>query len=120
MNYQDVIAVGKLFTTGRLWVERIISLAGPQVQQPRLIQARIGANINDLIKGELKPGSNCIVSGPLLSGRRVQYVHTALGRYHQQISVIASDSNSKGRRFSINSLIPAKLRKDRHYYFTDA
>ena len=32
---QDVIAVGKLFTTGELYVERIISLAGPQVKEPR-------------------------------------------------------------------------------------
>ena len=30
INYQDVIAIGKLFTSGELFVERIVSLAGPQ------------------------------------------------------------------------------------------
>ena len=120
INYQDVIAVGKLFTTGRLWVNRIVSLAGPQVQRPRLIHTRIGANIDELVKDELKPGNNCIVSGPLISGRRVQHVHSALGRYHLQISAIISNSNSKGSLFTINSLLPAFLRKHRHYNFTDA
>lgn len=32
INYQDVIAVGKLFTTGELDVSRVVSLAGPQVK----------------------------------------------------------------------------------------
>jgi Na+-transporting NADH:ubiquinone oxidoreductase subunit A len=120
INYQDVIAIGKLFTTGRLWVERIVSLAGPQVQRPRLIQTRIGANIGDLVNDELKPGNNCIVSGPLLSGLRVQDVHSALGRYHLQISVIASGNRGKGDHFSINSLLPTFQRKHRRYHFSDA
>ena len=49
INYQDVIAIGKLFTTGRLWVERIISMAGPQIKSPRLVKTRLGASINDLV-----------------------------------------------------------------------
>jgi Na+-transporting NADH:ubiquinone oxidoreductase subunit A len=32
INYQDVIAAGKLFATGRLSTERVIALAGPQVE----------------------------------------------------------------------------------------
>src|SRR5690606_24195535 len=42
IGYQDVIAIGKLFTTGRLWMERVISLAGPVVENPRLVRARVG------------------------------------------------------------------------------
>ena len=34
VGYQDVIAIGLLLTTGQLWLERIVSLAGPQVDRP--------------------------------------------------------------------------------------
>ena len=38
LNYQDLLAIGSLFVTGRLSVERIISLTGPGVKRPRLLQ----------------------------------------------------------------------------------
>ncbi len=34
INYQDVIAFGKLFLTGELYTDRVISLAGPVVNNP--------------------------------------------------------------------------------------
>lgn len=37
LNYQDVIAIGKLFTTGELCAERIIAIGGPQAANPRLV-----------------------------------------------------------------------------------
>ena len=56
INYQDVIAVGKLFTTGELYSERVISLAGPQVKEPRLVRTIIGANLSQLTQNELSAG----------------------------------------------------------------
>jgi Na+-transporting NADH:ubiquinone oxidoreductase subunit A len=35
LNYQDVIAIGALFTTGRIHTERVIALGGPLVRRPR-------------------------------------------------------------------------------------
>ena len=61
-----MIAVGKLFTTGELYVERIISLAGPQVKEPRLVRTVIGANLSQLTAGELKDGNNRVISGSVL------------------------------------------------------
>jgi Na+-transporting NADH:ubiquinone oxidoreductase subunit A len=49
IGYQDVIAIGALFTTGCLDVRRVIAIAGPQVTQPRLLGTRLGANINQLV-----------------------------------------------------------------------
>ena len=90
IGYQDVIAVGKLFTTGKLWVERVISLAGPSVSQPRLIRTRVGANTEDLIDGQLKDDKECrVVSGSVFSGRRASNWAAYLGRFHNQISVLA-------------------------------
>jgi Na+-transporting NADH:ubiquinone oxidoreductase subunit A len=38
-----VAAIGHLFATGRLDVQRVISLAGPCVHKPRLLRTRLGA-----------------------------------------------------------------------------
>ena len=38
INYQDVIAFGQLFVTGELYVNKVISVAGPAVTKPRLLR----------------------------------------------------------------------------------
>lgn len=88
IGYQDVIAVGQLFATGTLPTERVISLAGPQVEQPRLVRTRVGASIDELTNGQLKDGENRIVSGSVFGGRTAAGPLSYLGRYHQQISVL--------------------------------
>ena len=88
IGYQDVIAIGALFTTGCIDVRRVIALAGPQVTQPRLLGTRLGANINQLVIGELKNDENRVISGSVLSGRQAVSEFAFLGRYHSQVSVI--------------------------------
>ena len=88
IGYQDVIAIGALFTTGCLDVRRVIAIAGPQVTQPRLLGTRLGANINQLVIGELKNDENRVISGSVLSGRQAVSEFAFLGRYHSQVSVI--------------------------------
>ena len=89
INYQDVIAVGKLFTTGELFTDRVIALAGPVVQKPRLLRTRIGASLETLIAGELQAGENRVISGSVLYGTAASGPHAYLGRYHLQVSVMA-------------------------------
>lgn len=88
INYQDVIAVGKLFTTGQLWMERVVSLAGPVVEKPRLVRTRVGASLDELTAGELQPGYTRVVSGSLLGGRTAHGAFAYLGRYHLQVSCL--------------------------------
>lgn len=89
IGYQDVIAIGKLFTTGMLFVERVISLAGPQVNKPRLIRTRLGANLDELTAGEMKDGENRVISGSVFGGRTSRGAFSYLGRYHNQVTVLA-------------------------------
>jgi Na+-transporting NADH:ubiquinone oxidoreductase subunit A len=89
INYQDVIAIGALFTSGQLNAERVISLAGPVVKNPRLVKTVLGASIAELTAGELQDGQNRIISGSVLSGAAAGGVHGYLGRFHNQISVLA-------------------------------
>lgn len=89
INYQDVIAIGKLFTTGHLWVERIIAFAGPLVNKPRLIRTRLGASTEDLVRGEVAAVQSRIISGSVLHGHTANNWAAYLGRFHTQLSVIA-------------------------------
>jgi Na+-transporting NADH:ubiquinone oxidoreductase subunit A len=89
INYQDVIAIGKLFTTGRLWTERVIAFAGPLVNKPRLIRTRLGASTEDIVFGEIQNVQARIISGSVLHGHTANNWAAYLGRYHNQLSVIA-------------------------------
>jgi Na+-transporting NADH:ubiquinone oxidoreductase subunit A len=88
IGYQDVIAIGKLFSTGKLWVERVISLGGPVVKKPRLLRTRLGAGLEELTAGELAEGENRVVSGSLFGGRTAAGPLAFLGRYHTQVSCL--------------------------------
>jgi Na+-transporting NADH:ubiquinone oxidoreductase subunit A len=90
IGYQDVMALGALVNTGRLDVARVVALAGPVVQRPRLLRTRLGAATDELTRGELLPGELRCVSGSVLDGRTAQgEVHGYLGRHHLQVSVLA-------------------------------
>jgi Na+-transporting NADH:ubiquinone oxidoreductase subunit A len=88
VGYQDVIAIGHLFLDGRLYTQRVIALAGPQVENPRLLRTRLGVDLEALCAGELKTGDNRIISGSVLGGRKVSGGTAYLGRYHNQVSVL--------------------------------
>ena len=88
LDYQSVMAIGALFTTGKLNVERIVSLAGPAVKNPRLIRTRLGANTSELVKDELVEGDNRVVSGSVIFGHKAVDWAAYLGRYNDQVSVL--------------------------------
>jgi Na+-transporting NADH:ubiquinone oxidoreductase subunit A len=88
IGYQEVIAIGRLFLDGRLYTDRVVALAGPQVEDPRLVRARLGADLQALCAGQIKAGESRIVSGSVLGGRAVQGGTAYLGRYHNQVSVL--------------------------------
>jgi len=89
IGYQDVIAIGHLFVTGRLSTERVIALAGPVVREPKLIRTRGGADTNELVRNAAQPVESRVISGSILSGRRAAGAIAYIGRYDTQISVLA-------------------------------
>ena len=90
VKYQDVIAIAKLFTTGKLSVERVISLAGPVIKSPRLIRTRLGACTDEMVADEISADSGLVrvISGSVLGGHRSAGWSAYLGRYNLQVSVI--------------------------------
>ncbi|MFH1264754.1 MAG: Na(+)-translocating NADH-quinone reductase subunit A [Planctomycetota bacterium] len=106
LNYQEVIAIGRLFVSGRLDFRRVISLAGPAVKNPRLIRTRLGASTDELTAGELTEGENRVISGSVLSGHEAKGPLAFLGRHHLQVSALA-----EGRRRELFGWIMPGLAK---------
>jgi Na+-transporting NADH:ubiquinone oxidoreductase subunit A len=125
IGLQDVIGVGKLFTTGKLYVERVVSLAGPSVARPRLLRTRIGASLPDLTEGQLKNEESRVLSGSVLSGRSGIDAFAYLGRYHQQITVLPEQHKriflgwlDPGLNlYSVKNIVLSKLLRNKKFAF---
>lgn len=86
VGYQDVVAIGELFTSGRLEARRVVSIAGPGIPHPRLVRTQLGAAIDELVGSDVDPRASITVGSPLAS--RIPARETAfLGRYETQIAV---------------------------------
>jgi Na+-transporting NADH:ubiquinone oxidoreductase subunit A len=117
IGYQDVIAVGHLFLTGKILTERVVALCGPAVATPRLIRTRLGACLSELVAGQLSEGENRVISGSVLSGRQAVGASDFLGRYHNQVVVLAEDRKREFlgwlgpgfNKFSVKRLFAAAL-----------
>lgn len=128
INYQDVIAVGRLFLTGRLDPSRVISLAGPSVLKPRLLRTQIGARLSELCEGELDPGTEevRVISGSVLSGRKAAGYLDYLGRYHLQVSVLPEGYEREALpfarpgsdRFSVFNIFASRLQSSKLFNMT--
>ena len=88
IGYQDVVAIGALFTRGTLDVDRVISIGGPMVKKPRLLRVQQGACLFELFADELKDEPSRMISGSVLNGRTAVKGLAGLGRYVNQISAI--------------------------------
>ncbi|WP_417701445.1 Na(+)-translocating NADH-quinone reductase subunit A [Pseudophaeobacter sp.] len=92
IGYQDVIAIGRLLSTGQINAERVVALSGPLLRNPRLLRTIAGASMEELLAGELDSTENVrMISGSILSGRAGAGLDGYLGRYARQITVIEED-----------------------------
>ncbi|WP_068083848.1 Na(+)-translocating NADH-quinone reductase subunit A [Polycladidibacter stylochi] len=93
IGYQDVIAIGNLFLTGKIDSRRTIAISGPMATKPRLVTTREGADLSSLLTGEFdKEQPTRVISGSVLSGRHAHDQFAYLGRFHTQITLMAEDT----------------------------
>ena len=127
VGYQDVVAVGRLFETGELAVERVVALAGPALSRPRLVRTRLGADVGDLLADEPIGDGVRVVSGSLLAGRPAAGAVTGyLGRYHRQICLIREGRERELlgwlrpglRKFSVSRSFLSTLWRGQRFPFT--
>jgi Na+-transporting NADH:ubiquinone oxidoreductase subunit A len=106
-------------------VDRIVSLAGSSIKNPRLIKTRRGASITELIAGEVKDDNFRAISGSVLSGRSAVDAEAYLGRFHQQISVIPNPTkryflgclNPFVNNYSMKNIVFSKISPKKQYEF---
>jgi len=82
----ELLTLGNLFNTGQLKQEKIVSIGG-SVANPSYVKTFKGANIGELVAGQLEGDKNRIIAGDILTGEKVteaQYLNAA----DDQISVI--------------------------------
>lgn len=127
IGYQDVIAIGKLFLTGFLDIERIISICGPLAKSPRLITTYMGASLNDLLKDEVLSDQPCrVISGSVLSGNIAEGELSFLSRYSRQITLIKEDKEKisfgwikpQPNKFSVMPVLISSLKKSKLFNLT--
>ena len=106
LNYQDAMAFGKLFRTGRLPIERVVSLAGPAATRPRLLRTRLGAAIGTLVEGEVAGTDVRVIAGNVLTGRTAEGSLAYLGRFHQQVTLM-----QEGRQRELFGWLVPSMRK---------
>ena len=95
LNYQDVLAIGSLLTTGELDSRRVVAIGGPAATNPRLVRTVVGADLSELTANEQVDGEIRVVSGSVLNGTTAQGVHAFLGRFHTQVSILKEGREKK-------------------------
>jgi Na+-transporting NADH:ubiquinone oxidoreductase subunit A len=88
LNYQDAMAIGRLFLNGELDNQRVVALTGTQMQKPRIVRTQVGASLEELTNGELKAGLTRIISGSVFSGRTAQNTCSYLGNTVNQVNAL--------------------------------
>jgi Na+-transporting NADH:ubiquinone oxidoreductase subunit A len=88
VGYQDVLAIGSLFTTGELDNQKVVAICGPEARNPRLMRTLLGADITELTTNEANSGDMRVLSGSVLQGNHAHGVHGYLGRFHNQVTIL--------------------------------
>lgn len=126
INYQDVLAIGHLMTTGQLSLSRVVSVAGPAAKNPQVVRTRVGADIDQLTAGQCDAEGVRRISGSVLSGRAAAGTFGFLGRYHLQVSLLAEGNQrdflgwlSPGaEKFSVRRIFSSALNSAKRFAFS--
>lgn len=87
VNFQDVIAIGRLFDEGIYKPERLVALTGSEVLKTGYFKMLAGVAVTGAVEGNVKEGSLRFISGNVLTGTRIER-DGFLGFYDSQITVI--------------------------------
>lgn len=69
LGVQEVIIIGKLFLEGKYDTSKLVSIGGAQVVNPCVVSTYQGANIGDLVEGNLSGEKSRIIGGNVFTGR---------------------------------------------------
>ena len=110
IGYQDVIALGHLLLHGTPWLERVISIGGTAIKNPRSLRVYPGAAIDELLADELDDGPVTILAGSALYGRELGAGEDFLAAGQRQVTVqrVAAEPASSDIAAGSGVLIPGE------------
>ncbi|HBI40079.1 MAG TPA: NADH:ubiquinone reductase (Na(+)-transporting) subunit A [Tenacibaculum sp.] len=85
---QDLVVIGELLLTGKFNITRTVALTGSKFEKPQYVTALAGAQVSDVVKGNLNTDNVRVISGNVLSGAQVGK-DGFLGYYDNQFTAIA-------------------------------
>ncbi|MEL6719322.1 MAG: NADH:ubiquinone reductase (Na(+)-transporting) subunit A, partial [Bacteroidota bacterium] len=90
LGVQEVLTLGNLFVNNRFDASRVVAVAGAEseLEEAKYVKTYIGANIGELVKGNVKHDNTRLVSGDVLSGQQ-KASEQFLNYYDDQITVLA-------------------------------
>ena len=87
LGVQEVITIGALFTEDRFNAERVVCLAGQELDTSKYVKTYQGANIGELVKNNGKFEKVRFISGDVLSGQS-KSESSFLNFYDDQLTVV--------------------------------
>ncbi|MCP4596419.1 Na(+)-translocating NADH-quinone reductase subunit A [Neptuniibacter sp.] len=126
IGYQDVIAVGKLFTEGKLPTDRVVTVSGPKAAKAGMLRTRLGADLNDLLQGAQDGDHNRVISGSVWSGRTASGPFAYLSRYANQVTILEEGDEREfmgwvvpgTNKFSVLNVFASFLNPSKKFDFT--
>ena len=94
VNAQDVAIIGRYFMKGQFIAKRKIALTGSEIKNPHYFETIIGANVSDILEGQITTDNVRVISGNVLTGDKIER-DGHLGYYSNQITVIPEGDQLK-------------------------
>ncbi|MCD4709951.1 MAG: Na(+)-translocating NADH-quinone reductase subunit A, partial [Bacteroidales bacterium] len=85
---QDVLAIGRLFRTGKYDPSVVVALTGARVEKPQYYRTIRGTAVAPLLEKQLKEDNNRVISGNVLNGRKIDAETGYVGFLDSQLTVI--------------------------------
>ena len=87
------VTIGRLFKEGKFDASRVIAVAGSKVTAPKYVKTVLGANVGDILKGNVEEDGRYISGNPL-TGNQVN-ADGHLSFYNYQLTVIPAGGENR-------------------------
>lgn len=88
---QEVMTIGRLILEGKYNAERIIALAGSEVQKPRYYKTFLGSRITNMISRNVNENNNRFISGNVLTGEKIE--KDGFIRFYDSLVTVVPEGN---------------------------
>ena len=94
VNAQDVANIGSFFLNGVYAGKKTIAITGSEVKDPHYIEVLQGANVSNILEGQVKSDNVRVISGNVLTGDKIAK-DGHLGFYSNQMTIIPEGNQLK-------------------------